>query len=198
MKSITKILIIGLCLLSIVSLGYVYYQYKALQTLQKKEEATVVLKSIQKVSKLVTVEAHLSEVYDYKDYYYYDFFPFRKKVLIRVNASVSAGYDFKGLDITVDEKNHEIRIDSFPNPSIISLDHDLDYYDIQEGTFNSFSEQDLTEIQQRAKDFIEDKAIDSQLLERAVEQKEEYISMLELVVETMGWRLSIAEERLKG
>lgn len=198
MKRLSTI-IIALLLAAILGLGvYAYNQFKSLKTLQKKEHATVVLNSIQKVSKLVTVEGYLSEVYDYKDYYYYDFYPFRKKVLIRVNAKVSAGYDFAGLDITVDEKNHEIRIDSFPNPSIISLDHELDYYDIQEGTFNSFSEKELTEIQQRAKEFIRDQAIDSQLMDQAVAQKEEYISMLSLVVETMGWRLRIAENGLKG
>ncbi len=198
MRSLTKILILALLSIN-VGLGiFAYTQFKALKIKQKKESATVVLNSIQKVSKLVTVEGHLSEVYDYKDYYYYDFFPFRKKVLIRVNAKVSAGYDFKGLAMTIDEKNHEIRIDSFPDPSIISLDHDVDYYDIREGAFNNFSEEELTEIQQRAKKFIQDKAIDSQLMERAVEQKEEYISMLKLVLETMGWRLSIAEYELKG
>ena len=49
--------------------------------LPHKEEVStqVLLERIEEVTKLVTVEGHISEIYDYKDYYGYDWSIFRKK-----------------------------------------------------------------------------------------------------------------------
>ena len=148
----------------------------------QEESATVMLDKIEKVVKLVAVEGNISEIYDYKDYYSFDIAPFRKKALVRVTAKVSAGYNFEKMEVKIDEEARIITIINFPDAEILSIDHDLDYYDISQGTFNRFTTEDYNKINSRAKEFIAEKAKDSKLLDAAEEQKAELLDMISLLV----------------
>ena len=196
MKNLSRILLYTLLIAGVAIGGYYFMRLENFGKRQSIEEATVLLEKMRKVSKLVTTEAHLSEIYNYKEYYYYDISPFRKKVLLRVNAKISAGYDFDDLSITIHEKNRTIILDSIPEPRILSVDHEMDYYDLQEGTFNAFTAEELTDIQRRAKKFVEEKAIENRIFDEAENQKNEYLEMLNLLVETMGWKLVVTQETL--
>ena len=77
-----------------------------------------------------------------------------KKALLRVNAKVSAGYDLKKLNIKVDSKTKTIHIGPMPQVEILAVDHSLDYFNIEEGVFNSFTPQDYNKINANAKDYI--------------------------------------------
>ncbi len=169
---------------------YAGYKYK---WVNKKQETSVnvVLEKVQKVFKLVTVEGHLSEIYDYKDYYNWDLSFFRKKALVRVNAKVLAGFDFEKVKLSVDDKSKTIFIDNFPEAEILSMEHDLDYYDISQGQFNKFTSQDYNEINKNVKEYARAKAIDSKLLESAEAQKEEILDMLKTIVEANGWEVVV-------
>lgn len=158
------------------------------------ENKEIILERMEKVNKLIAVEAYFSEVYDYKDYYYYDFSPLRKKALIRVKAKASIGYDFKNFEIGTNEETKTVTITHFPPPEILSLDHDLDYYDLTQGTFNSFTEADYNKINKNAKDFIKEKALDSKVLLEAESQKDELLEMFDWVLKSAGWSLHIVEK----
>lgn len=160
------------------------------------EEAQVLLSRIEKVSKLVTVDGYFSEVYDYKDYYGYDWKIFRKKALIRVKAKVSVGYDLENISVEVDESSRTISIGGLPEPTILSIDHDLDYYDLSEGTFNSFSTADLTKLQDQAKSYIAVKAENSDLINQAEERGQEILQSIAWMVESHGWNLTVHEKEI--
>lgn len=162
----------------------------------KSEDIGLVMDKIQKVSKWTTVEAYYSEIYNYKDYYYYDFSPLRKKALIRVKAKVSAGFDFESIAFETNETKKLITIHNFPKAEILSVDHELDYYDISEGTFNSFTPEEYNQLNKNAKDFILQKAMESQLLQEAEENKSEWIEMIKWTIASTGWNLQIMEEAL--
>ncbi len=157
---------------------------------QVEESAEVLLEKIKTVAKLVTVEGYFSEIYDYKDYYYYDLPFFRKKALLRVKAKVSVGYDLGQMRIDAYPERRLIVISNIPDPTIISIDHDLDYYDISEGTFNAFNEEDYDRINRNAKQFIEAKALESDLIERAEEQGNRILEVIEFMATNAGWRVS--------
>jgi hypothetical protein len=162
---------------------------------QKTESATVMLEKVKLVTKLVSVEGHFSELYEKKEWYEYDFFNlFSKKILIRVKAKVSVGYNFQSLNITVDSLSKTVTLNEFPDPEIISMDHDLDYYDIQEGTFNSFTAEELSAIQKEAKNLILKKTHESNLLQKAQEQKKMYIDMLSIAIQSMGWKFIVKND----
>ena len=179
--------------------GAWYSGYKS-NLFEKKieESSTVLLNRIEKVMKLVTVEGHMSEVYSYKDHMTFDFSPFRKKALIRVNAKASIGYDFEKVKLTIDQEYRTITIDEFPEPEVLSIDHDLDYYDISQGTFNSFTNEDYNKINKRAKDYVKTLAAEGDLIESAKEQKDELISTISLLLDGLGWKLIVEEKPFLG
>lgn len=190
MKKYKSLVIIILFLLGLVTAWWMGYKTNLFQT-HAEESSVVLLDKIEKVIKFVAVEGNLTEIYDYKDYYSFDIAPFRKKALVRVNAKVSAGYNFENLVIDLDEENKVIVIKHFPDAEILSIDHDLDYYDLTQGTFNRFTAEDYNKINSRAKAFIAEKARDSGLIETAGEQKEELIDMVKMLVNAGGWELRI-------
>lgn len=156
-----------------------------------EESATILLERIQKVAKLTTVEGYFSELYENKSFQYFDLSPFQKKVLVRVQAKVSVGFDLKNLAIDADVTSRTLFVNALPEPEILSIDHTLDYYDISEGLFTSFSSADYNKIQTEAKDLIRKKASASTLLTEAATQGNEYMDMIRLFAETAGWQFKI-------
>jgi len=194
MKHLKNILLLLFSLVLLVMAWYAGYKYK---WVNKKEETSVsvVLEKVEKVFKLVTVEGHLSEIYDYKDYYSWDLPFFRKKALVRVNARVLAGFDFEKLQLDTDESSKTITIRNFPEAEILTLEHDLDYYDITQGTFNTFTPKDYNQINKNVKEFARAKAIDSKILSAAEEQKTEIMDMLKTLIEATGWKVEVYDKK---
>lgn len=163
------------------------------------EDSTVLLEKIQAVAKLSTVEGTFSEIYNYSEYQGYFTFFWDKKILVRVRATVSAGYNLERLHIEADPATKTIHMSSLPKPEILSIDHSLDYYDISEGLFSSFTPEDYTRINQRAKDLIRDNAQKSSLLAEADVQGAKMLDLMRFMIEGAGWHLQIGgvEEEIK-
>ncbi len=185
-----------IAVLAFALLGFAFYSGKwyTKQQYTEKHRSEVVLENIEKVWKLSTVEANLSEIYKFQDYYYYDFSPLRKSALIRVNARVQAGFDFDSIGIQISEENRLIRFSQIPEPEILSIDHDLEYYDITEGTFNSFTTEELNALQSRAKDSIRTAAVTMNILNEAQSSKSEIKKLIALAVSGMGWEVIFDED----
>jgi len=190
-----KKILIGLALVLFFGTGvYLTKKYYTWHEIQAKEQSQVLLEKVKNVYKLVTVEGHFSEVYTYEDYWAYDFSPFRKKALIRVKAKVAIGYDLEQMEIEAFPEQQKIVISQLPEPSIISVDHTLDYYDISEGTFNSFNKEDYNKLNDNAKEFIIQKAAESDLLDSAKGQANQALEMMEFMVESAGWTLEYKKD----
>jgi hypothetical protein len=162
---------------------------------KSSENAAVLLERIKNVCKLITVEGYFSEVYDYTDYWGYDLPGFRKKALIRVKARVSAGFDMSKVKIDTDSVQKIVRISNVPEPTILAIDHDLDYYDISQSSFNRFKAEDYTRLNKKAKDSIADKANESELLQSAKLQGNKMLEVVRTMGESMGWRVEIEGRR---
>ena len=147
------------------------------------------------MTKLISVEGQFSELYSYKESYEYDFFNlFSKKIILRVNAKVSVGYDFENVNLSIDSLTKTVTLNELPSPEILSIDHNLDYYDISEGTFNSFTPEELNNMNKKGKDFIASKAKTTQILQKAEVQKQDYIKMMEMALKSGGWKLVIKSQ----
>ncbi len=157
----------------------------------EQENGVVLLERIKQVAKLVTVEGYFSEIYDYQDYYGYDLSIFRKKALIRVKAKVSVGYDLEKMKVTSDAATKTIHLSGIPAAEILSIEHDLDYYDLQEGFFNEFSSEDYDKLNASAKEFIRKKALESDLVKNATTQRNNLIETMRFMTESTGWKLEL-------
>ena len=169
-----------------------YYEW---QEIKVREQSQVLLEKIKKVYKVVTVEGHFSEVYDYEDYWGYDFSPFRKKALVRVKAKVLAGYDLDQLSIEAFPEEKKIIISELSKPIILSIEHDLDYYDLTAGTFNAFTKEDYNKINAKAKQYIVEKAAESDLLKSAEQQGNQAIDMIQFMAQNAGWTVEYKDRQ---
>ena len=184
-----KNLLIFLFVVGALALGFlVARSYYKPAPVQQEKEATVLLEKIKTVAKLVTVEGHFSELYSYKDYWQYDWPIFRKKAILRVQAKVLVGYDLSNMEIDVNQTDRVITIKNIPaQPEIISIDHNADYYDLKQGTFNAFTQEDYNNLLEDARKFIEDKAKESDLIVKAEAQGIEILDLIRFLVENAGW-----------
>lgn len=152
----------------------------------------VLLERIRPVMKLVTAEGDFSEIYTYTNAdasfdWLKQFSPFQKKAILRVKAKVSVGYDLEGMGLVFDEATHTVRYNGMGKAQVLSVQHDVDYYDLEAGTFNEFTAADHTKINAQAKQFIEKKIASSGLMEAAEKQQGEFLVVLRAVVENAGW-----------
>ena len=189
MKRLTNLfLVLALAVLG----GYFGMRYYLSQKMATIEEvsSTVLLEKVQRVAKMITVEGYFSELYDHKDYYSYDISIFRKKAILKVTGKVSVGYDLKKMEFDVNPTTRELVIRYFPDPEVLSIDHDVSYYDIQEGLFNSFEPDDLTKLSTEAKKLIEEKAKQSDLMLQAEDQANDIRELITFIAEESGWTVS--------
>ena len=198
MNWIKNIGLVILIVLSSYGLWEAYSSFSNLAEHKTEESGEVLLERIQNVMKLIAVQGQFAEIYNYKDYVGYDIWPLRKTALIRVNAIVSVGYDMDNVSITKDELTKTITISNFPEAEILAIDHDLEYYDMQQGLFNVITTQDVTDMSAQAKKFIQEKAEKSILFEQVEEQKIEIIKMVNHVMTDSDWKLVIDSETLRN
>jgi len=180
--------------LSVFSLGVWATRYVYEPKGLSETEAMVMLERIRSVMKMVTVEGDYSELHTHTEILNKYYMPFwDKKMIMRVTATVSAGYDLEQVKMEVDGKARLLRIGPMPAPSILSIDHKIDYYDISEGVFTSFSPSDYNQINEKAKELIRQKA-QVQLLPAAREQASKTFDLLRSMLEGAGWKLELVEE----
>lgn len=170
-----------------------YYQ-KAEET--QRIESTVLLEKVQNVCKLVTVEGTFNELYDETNIKQLTFYlpiptkwDFEKKAIIQVTGKVLVGYDMKAIKITADSASRTIYLSNFPKPEILSIDHQVQYKNLEESYFNSFSATDFTQLNKNAKEVLHKKALESKLLEQADEQGNQLLEAIRFMIESSGWNV---------
>lgn len=172
--------------------SWVMFKYMTQPRSTVEEQANVLLEKVKTVAKLVSVEGYFSEIYTYKD----DWEPmpnpfysptFSKQAITIVKAKVSVGYDLDKMTFEADHTNKILRIGNIPDPEIISLDHDMEYYDVTVSTFNKFSKDEINIINARAKEFIRQKALESDLLLQAEKEGNRMLEIIEFMVSESGW-----------
>ncbi|MEM9364254.1 MAG: DUF4230 domain-containing protein [Bacteroidota bacterium] len=173
----------------------VYWLYSLFNKKQSKQltkkQSTVLLDKIKSVCKLVSVEGDFAEIYHYENTKdgFMNWLSSKKKALIIVKAKAHIGYDLKKLKMKADNKRKKIVLNAFPEPEILSIEPDLQFYDIKNGLFNSFSPEDLTKLNVEAKEHIKQKIPESGLMDTARKEALQAVLVVEKIVETIGWTL---------
>lgn len=188
-----------LVFLAIIGTGaFAYYKgiSSTLVNKQQSQDVNVVLEQIEKATKLVSAEGTFSELFQHKDFYNWDVSFLRKEALIRVKAKALVGFDFNALQITTDKRRKKITISNFPTEAkLIAIDHDIDYYDLEEGMFNSFTKENYNQLNKEAKDHITSVAKNSELISTANEQRVDLIAMIKSIGKSIGYSVDIIEQQ---
>jgi len=156
-----------------------------------RQQSTVLLDKIKSVCKLISVEGDLAEIYHYENTKggLMKLLTSKKKALVIVKAKAHIGYDLQKLGLHADNKNKRIVLTNFPEPEVLSIEPELQYYDVKNGLFNSFSSEDLTKVNQEAKNHIKQMIPESGLMQTARKEALQAVLLVEKIVETIGWNL---------
>ncbi|WP_299532589.1 DUF4230 domain-containing protein [Ulvibacterium sp.] len=167
-------------------------------------QSTVLLEKIKSVCKLISVEGDFAEIYKYENTKegFMNLVSSKKKALVVINAKAQIGYDLQKVLMHSDIEKKKIILTNFPQPEVLSIEPELEFYDIKNGLFNSFTPDDLTSLNQEAKKHIKEKIPESGLMETAKREALEAVLLIEKIVETIGWTLDysaleISQERKK-
>ncbi|MBT8299498.1 MAG: DUF4230 domain-containing protein [Maribacter sp.] len=172
-----------------------YWMFSLFRKKKSKEltehQSTVLLEKIKSVCKLISVEGDFAEIYKYENTKerFMSLVSSKKKALIVINAKAQIGYDLQKIFMHADNEKKKIILSNFPEPQVISIEPELEFYDIQNGLFNAFTPNDLTSLNKEAKKHILEKIPESGLMDTAKREAVEAVLIIEKIVETIGWKL---------
>ncbi len=172
-----------------------FWGYSLFKKKENKEltthQSTVLLEKIKSVCKLISVEGDFAEIYRYENTKerFLSLVSSKKKALIVINAKAQIGYDLKKIFMHADTENKKIILEQFPEPEILSIVPELEFYDIKNGLFNGFTPDDLTSLNKEARKHIEEKIPESGLMDTARREALEAVLVIESIVQTIGWKL---------
>ena len=169
-----------------------------------EDNSTVLVEQIRKVSKLVTVEGDVYEIFNRtqtRNVTIYLPLParmsFNKQASVQVTGKVLVGYDLEQMSVEVDEATKTITLGNLPEPEILAIDHELVYKDLEESWFNSFTVDDYSDLNKAAKESLRSKALESTLLEEARAQGNSVIETITFLAGGAGYTV-VVEGRPRG
>ncbi len=156
-----------------------------------QEQSSVLLEKIRNVAKLITVESDFSEILHYSDTrdLLLNLLKSRKKAIVLAHSRVMVGFDMRKMKLETDPKRKILTITHFPEPEILSIETEVEYYDVSNGLFNKFAAEDLTKLNKRINENIREKIPGSGILENARNKAFNSIKMIEQIVDAFGWKL---------
>lgn len=183
----------------LVTLGVVTI-YKQWQTKQvTNAQSILLLDKIKRVCKFVTVEGDFAEIYHYEDVKakFLKLISSRKKALVVINAKAHVGFDLSKVQMSSNSKTKTVTLTHFPQPEVLSIESNINYYDKRDGMFNRFEAADLTDLHSKAKAHILDKVPESGLYAIAKQEALEAIHLIENIVQTIGWTLDYSALKIE-
>lgn len=142
---------------------------------------------------MTMVEQQISEVLTRRQFSGYNWDILSGKIIYKVEGKVAAGYDLEGIRIDMDSLNRRIIISGIQDPQLLYVESDVQFYDVREGLFFEFSENDYNELMDLAESELRRSAREGGILIRAQEQFSENLEQISLAVESLGWKLEIKE-----
>jgi len=193
-----KAVLLVLVILGVV-FGLRYFESKQEERDQLKESTSLIQKQIKNVGKLVVTEGSFSQVYSFKDSkrFYLDVFSARKKALIVVNAEVTIAYDLSKLKTEVNPETKTVTITFIPDEEI-SINPNIQYYDVTQDYLNQFEAADYNKIQKRIEKSLMEKIEKSSLKSNAKNRLVSELQKIYILTNSMGWTLEYDGNKIKS
>ena len=170
-----------------------------------EQNATILLEQVRKVTKLVTVEGDVSEVFNSANNREVTLylplparFSFRKEAMVQVQGKVLVGYNLEEMAIDVDEESKTLRLSNLPEPEILAIDQNLTFKNLEESWFNSFTAEDYSSMSREAKEVMRREVAKSQLLESARLEGNSLLETISILARSMGYRVELEGEFYQG
>ena len=193
-----KAVLLVLVILGVV-FGLRYFESKQDQRDQLEASTDLIQKQIKNVGKLVVTEGSFSQVYSFKDSkrFYLDVFSARKKALIVVNAEVTIAYDLSKLKTEINPETKTVTITYIPEEEI-SINPNIQYYDVTQDYLNQFEAADYNKIQKRINNSLMEKIENSSLKSNAKNRLVSELQKIYILTNSMGWTLKYEGNEIKS
>ena len=193
-----KAILLVLVILGVI-FGLRYFESKQEERDQLEESTSLIQKQIRNVGKLVVTEGSFSQVYSFKDSkrFYLDVFSARKKALIVVNAEVTIAYDLSKLKTEVNPETKTVTITYIPDEEI-SINPNIQYYDVTQDYLNQFEAADYNKIQKRIEKSLMEKIEKSSLKSNAKNRLVSELQKIYILTNSMGWTLEYDGNQFKS
>ncbi len=190
---------IVIALFLVFGLRYCEHQKDDLERLEFS--TSLIQKQLQNVGKLVVTEGNYAQIFSYEDSkeFYFDLFASQKKALVIVNAKASIAYDLSEVRTEIDKTNKTVTIVSIPEPEL-TINPNIEYYDIQQDYLNQFEASDYNKIRERVEVSLREKINKSDLRSNAKNRLVSELQKIYILTNSMGWILqyhdtTISEEQ---
>ncbi|CAN5127138.1 DUF4230 domain-containing protein [soil metagenome] len=167
-----------------------YFEDRNDQRDQLIESTDLIQKQIKNVGKLVVTEGNFAQVFSYNDSrrFYLDILSARKKALIIVNADVTVAYDLSKLQTEINPETKTVTITYIPEEEI-SINPNIQYYDITQDYLNQFEAKDYNKIQERINKSLMEKIEKSTIKSNAKNRLVSELQKIYILTNSMGWTL---------
>ena len=188
-------IVFGIVIAVIIVFGLRFCEHNKEERERLEASTTLIQKQLENVGKLIVTEGNYAKVFTYKDSksLYAGLFSSQKKALIVVNAKASISYDLSEIKTTVDEVNKTVTLTHIPKPEL-SINPNIQYYDIQQDYFNQFDAADYNKIKSQIETKIRAEIETSELVANAQNRLISELQKIYILTNSMGWILQYKEE----
>lgn len=194
MRNIFLGMVIGL----LIVFCFRYCEHKKDEKEQLIATTALIEKELKNVGKLIVTEGNYAKVFSYSDSkeLLYGLFEARKKALIVVNAKASIAYDLSKVETKVDVSSKTVTIVGIPKPEL-SINPNIEYYDVTQDYLNQFSASDYNKIKQRIEKSLREKIEASELKTNAQNRLIAELQKIYILTNSMGWTLHYNSETIE-
>lgn len=169
-----------------------YIVMKKFNREKTSESSHTIAYEIKKMNKMVVAEQQYSDVFSHENSWYLpgfeNYFSFDKKILLLVNAKIQATYNLSQMKIEIDSARKTIYINEIPELEIKTYP-DIQFYDVEQSTFNTFKKDELNRIKDQAVAEIEKSIDEDELKKQAHSQLIENLGEIYLLAKAHNWKL---------
>lgn len=182
-----------------ITILLVYRQCTHESTVVINNSSDLIQEQLKNVSKLVVSEGYFSEVFNYENSKEIlgEYLIAEKKAIVVVNAKVTIAYDLEKLTYKLDEDTKTLQILSIPDHEV-SINPDLEYYDIKEDFLNQFEAEDYNSIKETVNTSLKVKIEKSTLVSNAQNRLISELAKFYILTESLGWKLTYNGVQVKA
>lgn len=182
-----------------ITILLVYRQCTHESTVVINNSSDLIQEQLKNVSKLVVSEGYFSKVFNYENSKEIlgEYLIAEKKAIVVVNAKVTIAYDLEKLTYKLDEDTKTLQILSIPDHEV-SINPDLEYYDIKEDFLNQFEAEDYNSIKETVNTWLKVKIEKSTLVSNAQNRLISELAKFYILTESLGWKLTYNGEQVKA
>ena len=157
---------------------------------QLQASTALIQKELKNVGKLIVTEGTYAQVFTFKDSknLLYGITYANKQALVVVNAKASIAYDLSKVVTEIDESTKTVTITKIPEPEL-SINPNIEYYDVKQDYLNQFSASDYNKIKQRIDKSLRKKIEQSELRTNAENRLISELQKIYILTSSMGWTL---------